>query len=577
MVRLKILFTVALLMLSAHARGAGADAYTVNDALREFHDLSLLAYPAQPQRGYGQTSSWDRNFANYDQGNFLREDGKEMVLLDVRGPGVLTRLWTAEPMGYLQFYFDGAAVPQLAFMWSDLQNGKVPPFAEPFLTSRGGGCVLRFPMTFEKGLKITLTGQTWCHWQADYQYFAAATKVKTWLPGAQLKGFDEELAAATKAWKNPGDAVPGGGVTIEKQLALSAGSAPLSLDVADGLLITEISFEQATGKVIPKALEFVYGNSRIPWRDLAGVWESDGDSASLLQGRHGTTSYFRVPFVVDSAHKLSLAWNSAAAANPDEQVLGMVRVRTMTSERVQNPFHLFINRSIQKIGEGTFYKSPQVDGAGRLLIVGTHVDTSKAEYIEGDNTIFVDGESFASIRGTGFEDFFDSAWYFEKGNFATAVAASPVQEDGLRNCAARATLWPLGLPFNKSLRLEWEAGAQNEAVATTEDLYMVGQTFSHNATALGENQSVATTDLNRIGARETTSDAIAYTEYTAPITAELNPKEAWIDGDDAVVSGTLVVNVDGAGLQKITLALDLPLGWKGTLSGANQSKEVFDI
>ena len=567
-----------VLLLAAHARADDDGVYTITTALREWHDLSLLAKPAEPARGYGQTSSWDRNFANYDQGNFLRENGEEMIMLDVRGPGVLTRLWTAEPMGVLRFYFDGATEPQLTFLWSDLRQGKVAPFTEPFLSTRGGGCVLRFPLPFEKGLKVTLSGQTWCHWQADYQYFTAGTKVQTWMPEMVVKGFAEELAAAAEAWNHPAGAVAPGTVTIEKQLALSAERTTLALDVPAGALITEITFEQANGKMIPGALELVYGDARIPWRALAGVWESEDDSESLLQGRRGTTSYFRVPFTIPTTNHLSFQWNAAAAGQGDTEALGIVRVRTMDGTGLKFPPQLFINRSVQKVGEGKFFSAREEDAAGRLLIVGAHVSMAlKADYMEGDNTIFIDGEKIPALHGTGFEDFFDSAWYFEKGTFATAVAGSPVQKEGLRTCAARVALWPAGLPFHRSLQLDWEAGAQNEAGKSIHDIFMVGQCFSDVAEPANKVVHVATTDHARIGMREANTEGLGYVQYTDPLTAESQPKEAWIDVHDDVLSGTLAVDVAADGLQKILVALDLPLGWKGMLSGANETKEVFDL
>ncbi|MCC6546674.1 DUF2961 domain-containing protein [Candidatus Sumerlaeota bacterium] len=574
LLRLKLLLAFMVLALAGHAKAGDGGIYTINKALREFHDLSLLTEPANPPRGYGQASSWDRNLANYDQGNFEREEGREMVLLDVRGPGVLTRLWTAEPMGFLQFYFDGATEPQLTMLWSELRDGKIAPLAEPFVTSRGGGCVMRFPMPFEKGLKITLTGQTWCHWQADYQYFTADTKVKTWVPGMEDGGFAEELAAATAAWNHPEAAVPAGSTTLEMQVALSPENPSQEIDLPDGALVTEVSFEQANGGVIPADFEFAYGDRSAPWRVLAGVWESKGDSNSLLQGRRGATSYFRVPFVVDQSRRISFRWRGS---DKSVDVLGIVRVRTLGASGGKQWPGLMIEQSSQRIGEGKFFRMAAGNSPGRLLVVGAHVSTSqKPDYIEGDNTAFVDGEAVPSLRGTGFEDFFDSAWYFEKGKFATAVAGSPVQENGLRVCAARAALWPLGLPFRKGIQLDWEAGAQNEAPESTHDIVMIGQAFPNQASPDAV-ERIATTDLRKVGAREIKANGLGYVQFVPPISAESNPKELWLDVNDAAASGTLSVDVAVEGLRKVSASLDLPLGWRGTLRGANEQKEVFDI
>src|SRR5690606_29765624 len=142
---------------------------------------------ADPPRRFAQLSSWDRNLANFDQGNFLRQDKDgEMVMMDVVGPGVLTRLWTAEPMGILRLYWDGSEEPMLTIPWTDLVAGKLPPFIEPFMSTAGGGATLRFPMVFEKGLKVTLSGQTWCHWQIHYHYFPPGSEVESWFPSGAM-------------------------------------------------------------------------------------------------------------------------------------------------------------------------------------------------------------------------------------------------------------------------------------------------------------------------------------------------------------------------------------------------------
>lgn len=584
--RLPLLIAASFILLAGATAARATSPYTIREALNEWHDLSLLQRPADPPRRLAQLSSWDRNLANYDQGNFLRRDGDQAVLMDVRGPGVLTRLWTAEPMGILDFYWDGATVPQFSIPWKELQENKSPPLAEPFVTSVGGGCTLLFPLPFEKGLKIVLREQTWCHWQVNYLYFPAGTSVRSWYPAMGLPRHATAVyTAAEAAWNKPAEAPVPGDVTTRRDVALSRGTEPVLASYQEPVLVTEVQFEQRGGRVIPGGLEFVHRDStgqqtRVPWGALCGVWDADGDSASLLHGRAGITSYFRIPFVLMPGDELGFHWNPSA--DLQLEALGRFMLRTVPLTTHDPSPRLIAQRSLQRVGEGTRYTADPIEVSGRLLAVSARVrSTINAGYMEGDELISLEGEPFASIRGTGFEDLFDSAWYFEKGTFATAVAASPLQENKLHDSAARKTWWPSGIPFAKSLRFELEGGGLDDAPATDEDILLIGQIFGEPID-VAPPVSTRTDPVDRLyGARTTTSDPDVaglpvYVEAGEPISALLEPREAWLDREDTL-SGTFRVSVAAAGLSKLSVHLDLPFGWRGTLSDGSASREVFDI
>ena len=72
----------------------------------------------------GLFSSWDRNSkthwgANGDAGQYLRvEPNGEAVMMDIDGPGVIYRIWSANPMGKIRIYLDGATDAQLRVEFS---------------------------------------------------------------------------------------------------------------------------------------------------------------------------------------------------------------------------------------------------------------------------------------------------------------------------------------------------------------------------------------------------------------------------------------------------------------------------
>ncbi|MCK7476740.1 MAG: hypothetical protein M0C28_03670 [Candidatus Moduliflexus flocculans] len=123
----------ALLAISAAwtacGHGQGAPAITVESLLLEMVDLGNLAVRPEPFFKQAQSSSYDRAshnggqawFSNRDVGQYVRTETtasgrKEHVLADLKGPGTVTRFWSANPdrANTTRFYFDGEAQPRLA-------------------------------------------------------------------------------------------------------------------------------------------------------------------------------------------------------------------------------------------------------------------------------------------------------------------------------------------------------------------------------------------------------------------------------------------------------------------------------
>src|SRR5688572_1297467 len=64
----------------------------------------------------GSVSSYDRTGGNDDgfsgRYSFVRKEGDALVLADLQGPGVITRIWTPTPTDDpMEFYFDGETQP----------------------------------------------------------------------------------------------------------------------------------------------------------------------------------------------------------------------------------------------------------------------------------------------------------------------------------------------------------------------------------------------------------------------------------------------------------------------------------
>jgi hypothetical protein len=150
--RLPILF---LLYTSAIAQ----QKLELKDLLKEFYDFSSL--PAYLTNTYSaQESSYDRTGNNNDGFNgtysFVRRNqDSTLVLFDVKGTGVVNRIWTPTPTDdTLDFYIDNDLKPTFTISYRDLFTGKVYPFVAPLCANQLGGFYCYLPIPFSASCKI---------------------------------------------------------------------------------------------------------------------------------------------------------------------------------------------------------------------------------------------------------------------------------------------------------------------------------------------------------------------------------------------------------------------------------------
>ena len=84
-------------------------------SVEQYNTLDFLFYvknlsQQKPFRAY-MASSYDREGGNYDWGNYDLIQGEEATVLDVEGPGMITRLWSANPDGNIKIFLDGNDSP----------------------------------------------------------------------------------------------------------------------------------------------------------------------------------------------------------------------------------------------------------------------------------------------------------------------------------------------------------------------------------------------------------------------------------------------------------------------------------
>ena len=110
-----------------------------------------------------------------------------------------------------------------------------------------------------------------------------------------------------------------------------------------------------------------------------------------------------------------------------------------------------------------------LDAEGRGHFVGLNMSmqsyNNDMQYLEGNEFVFVDGEKKPSIAGTGTEDYFNSGWYFNRGEFAAPYHGLILKDDSLQRIAAYRFHILDAIPFSSSLRFTIEHGNRNAEIA----------------------------------------------------------------------------------------------------------------
>jgi len=113
------------------------------------------------------------------------------------------------------------------------------------------------------------------------------------------------------------------------------------------------------------------------------------------------------------------------------------------------------------------YVALEAEGNGQFVGLNFNGQSYRGSlfYLEGDEMIYVDGESVPSIQGTGLEDYFTSGWYFKNGEFNADFHGLIYKDDATGRVAAYRHHIPDAIPFKKSIRVTFEHGHANEQVA----------------------------------------------------------------------------------------------------------------
>ena len=428
--------------------------------LREMIHRDHLAQFPDPAYTCRQFSSYDREtvapdqpgwFANWDRSQFVRveetQGRKEWVMMDAQGPGAVVHIWGTwhgpggGPFsnGMMRVYLDGNPQPAIAGPVADLISGGalVPaPFSEsvsPQTAYERRGHNLYLPIPYAKSCKITYESDKLTDIggkQGDALYYQI--NYRTYAPGTEVVTFDRgQLAPVQSLLQAAGKRLVESGLQDDADLQatdfhglLEPGqrrSCELKGPRAIRRLVCRLEADQLPQALRSTVLELAFDGQPSVWcplGDFFGIgyqvhayrtYYSEASADGLL------TSYWVMPFERSCrimVHNLGQQPVTLAVAKADTSLWNWDdrSLHFHTTWRQYTKLDTGPNKD--QTGNGAFDVN-YVQVQGRGVYVGdtlTLFNGTAAWWGEGDEKIWVDGESFPSHVGTGTEDYYGYAW-----------------------------------------------------------------------------------------------------------------------------------------------------------------------
>ncbi|MBI1783883.1 DUF2961 domain-containing protein [Candidatus Sumerlaeota bacterium] len=393
-----------------------------------------------------QISSYDRTGGNDDgfsgKYSYIAKEGNNLVIADLKGPGVIHRIWTPTPTDRMvAFYFDGETSPRIRVPFIDLFSGKAHPFLVPFCGHELGGYYCYFPIPYKQSCKIVYEGQGLMFHQILYRTLPPGETTESY-PIKLGKGDAEALGATCVSWLF--SAFPGGhkarfsapeGVvpkTDRRQFRLTPGMKAKIFDdpagwnpfkmlrLKRGGRLTELTISPASafsGDIKDVILRAYWDGDKnpaieCPVSDFFGFAFGQPSMQSMLIGTMEGVNYCNFPMPYDKSARIELEYLKRGDADQPPLIIESSVSYCPGARRKANEGKFYAVWRREKPKKGEPYTI--LDAAGRGHFVGCVLQAQGLEkgmtvFFEGDDVATIDGEM--RVHGTGSEDAFNGGWY----------------------------------------------------------------------------------------------------------------------------------------------------------------------
>ena len=474
--------------------------------MQNFYDIEKLPIFRDDVRNYTSTS-YCRKGTNKDYGNCLYKDEKgKYVIFDDMGYGMISKMFFPDinENALLEFYFDDEETPKICETIKSIFSGECSFFDRRFLhisndfkKMRKSGYTCYQPLTYNSRLVIKIvTDDDFFYYHIDYlktnhsieednlnnvPAFRSGTpfevKSKFIEKSQNIKvrsGKSEELIAVSgknSVIRNLRIRIPELQILKFPALfgkVLNIRAVKKSYIIQRNLYLS-ISFSGKENINVPLANFFGFStfgkDRRAPEYCTKSIFFGADEDGFL---------YFKMPMPFSGSCKVRLINDSPFdLMNVDTEICYDSNV---DNYQEMMPFYAAEINSIGDIRNNSDMRLIDLKGTGKyigaVLDMDSKVPVTKGEYLEGDEHIYFDGSYSPQINGTGTEDYFCGAYYWQSGTQTTpyfgciyntkwADAKENKKDETYKSSAYRVHLAD-AYQFSKSFVFNLEHGGTNE-------------------------------------------------------------------------------------------------------------------
>lgn len=504
---------------------------TLESLLEEMTDRKTLTYFPEIEYSHLHFSSYDRAsvspngdgwFANIDRSNFLRVEEnngrREFVMVDTDGPGAIVRWWMTFYRAYdgvIRVYIDYDQDPVIEGSPAEVLIGSLLA-AYPLTASVQEGAPRRqegwgydhnfyLPLPFSRHIKITYEcdllevlreedGHT--YYFPDVFYNIAC---RAYQNGTRVESFSRAvLEKAGPAIEESGRALLANQVdsglkeNFEKQI-LPGDSLVITIKknrLALNHLMIELEASEMNQALRSTVLQASFDGHRTVWIPVGEFFGS-----GYLTNAHKTwmnqrnengrmESFYVMPFREECVLTIFNHGNETIRING---LAGFTDYRWMPNSMYFGASWHEYHQIPTRDEEGSPYDLNFIELNGKGLYVGDQVtlfNNTHQWWGEGDEKIFVDGESFPSVFGTGTEDYYGYSFSRPEA-FSHPFVAQPAGGGNVsRGVTVNSRHRSLdAIPFNASVKADMELWHWNKETCMNYALsgfYYIMPAFSSN-------------------------------------------------------------------------------------------------
>jgi hypothetical protein len=373
----------------------------------------------------GSVSSYDRTGGNDDgfsgAHSFVRKVAGGLVLADLEGPGVVTRIWTPTPTDdVIELYFDEEPEPRITVPFRELFTGTREPFIAPLVGRGAGGNFSYVPIPYRRSLKVVARAEKIQFYQINYATYPAGTDPPSWTDAAALLGSKEEdvhrfttppgaevrtLAARTR--------VPPGTTSVLFDLSepgriVGLRLGPRSvLEDKERALVLRVTWDGAATPAID-----------VPVTDFFGGSFGRPAARSVLLGSSKDYGYVYFPMPFERSARIELVSDHTEPLGVEAELFFSPVPRAEDEGKLYALWH-----RENPTSAGRPFPFVRTRGRGHVVAVMLQAqggEPGSTTFFEGDDVALIDG--VLAAHGTGSEDFFNGGWYDVPGRWESRTS-----------------------------------------------------------------------------------------------------------------------------------------------------------